>query len=247
MFSSKVRAFFLGLALWLCAAGVAQAAISVTSVGRFDGPGNGTCTSGAFSFPSNSQLFVAIYGTSSQTSYTVTDSGSNAYTKVTNGTVGATATLAIYHTTSSSATSFSGSINISDGSGSSFFQCTVGYITGGLGLDIAVNTTYNNAAATSGSLVSGTPATAGDMVVAFLGIGSTGSGTFNQDTGNGWTSTFPTTSANTQGGTKLNAGSSAVTYAPSWTNLRAWAIVILTYKAAPSAASAARALMGVGK
>lgn len=100
-------------------------------------------------------------------------------------------------------------------------------------LDTAVTATTTGSSTTP-SVTSGTPALAGELFLAFATVNVASA--YTQDTGHSWAT--PPTASNAQisigGGTQVNAGSSPITFAPTWGTTGAWAAFVYGFKAPQS-------------
>lgn len=113
-------------------------------------------------------------------------------------------------------------------------------------VDISVGTFGK---ATPPSLSSGVPAQSNELFVAYI-VGSN-TGSFSQDTANGWAAPPNVISASVfeiGGGNQVNAGTGAITWAPGWTASTPYFVGLITLKPATAGGGAIfnRNFMGIG-
>jgi len=240
-------------------------AIAVTNIGTNNNNSGSTLAISAVTVPAGSLIVVCVTDRSATApGGSVSDGGTNTYASAASKNLNNSTSNgfgAIFYAYNSGA--LSGATLTYTKTGSVNCSMSAFYATGILSvsdpLDTGVTaTSAGNGTGASGTVTSGAPAASGAL---FLGMiaraGNTA--TFTQDTGVAWAtppveakSGTASGDARTNGGTFVNTGTSALTYAPSYSGSSLnWAALIVAFKngvitsSATASASAASTVSGV--
>lgn len=210
-------------------------ALAITNIGTNSNTSGSTVavTVGVGGVPANSTILVGVTDKSGTgPGGSTTDSSSNTYLNIANPALAGSYSngfLNVFRAQNAVALSNGNTITYTKAAGASNAAITACYISGSSfqRYDISVSST-GSGASSAPSVTSGSPYSANEMFVAFYGDANSGS--FTQDTGNGWASppnSTTTTAVRVAGGSQLNSGTGAKTYAPTVSAKNNWAIAIL--------------------
>lgn len=203
-------------------------------------------TIGVGGVPAGALIVVATeeFGSFDPGSSAVTDSKGNTYTQVANGTAnnvsaGNRLLTSLWYAKNITALVNGNTIKFTLAQTGDAAAMSAFYATGiqtASPLDTAVTATAFGASAAP-SVTSGTPGQAGELFVAFVG-GPGNSGTYTQDSGNGWATPFDdsksgtlSTDSRVSGGNQVNSGTGTLTFAPTLGASSAWWAAIIGFKA----------------
>jgi hypothetical protein len=205
--------------------------MAIGNIGTGAGAGTISTTVPSGGVPGGATIYVAVLDLNSDPAGTVADSASNTYSLVAslglNNNISADGLLAVYIAENVSPLSSGNTIVYTpEAFGNSGMTCL--YATGVSGLDTSVTATaYGtiSAGSVTTSVISGVPSSSGDLFIGIAGLNSVNNySSFTQDSTNGAYATPPTLISDIAsmppevlgGGSVINAGSSALTYAPSF-------------------------------
>lgn len=210
--------------------------ISVADLGH-NSNGSGATITASITVPAGAAIFVFIQEDSpSYASGTLADAINGAYTRIAtdaNNGIGGNGGSSLWYFLNSAAlssTTLTYTKGQSSGASWAYF-----YATGVNAIDPAV-TAHTVGNSTTASVTSGTPAVAGELFIAANSSNLIGS-TYTQDTANGWASPFDAEDGPFPlglaigGGNQVNAGTSAITFAPTVTaGTNGWVSYVAGFK-----------------
>jgi hypothetical protein len=204
--------------------------IAVNNIGTTSNTSGATLAISGVTAPVGSVIVVGIFELTSTASPGTVSDGVNTYVLAASGRTGGSGNIvSVYYAANASLSS--GTITYTKHTSGSPAELTAVYVTGAQTspLDAAVTATGTGSSSTP-SLASGTPALAGEMFLAFIGFAGV-STSFTQDSGHGWAtppnSVITAGNGNLAGGSQVNAGSGAITFAPTLGASVAWVAFII--------------------